>query len=56
MASSNNSGKGNVPAKVIQKPRRITASRDTFMLCSTHNIRFPKGATCPACAGEAKRR
>lgn len=48
--------KGNRPTNDKQRPVRITASRDTFMLCTTHNLRFPKGAACPACASKAKRK
>lgn len=39
-----------------KRPVRITASRDTFMLCTTHNLPFPKGAACPACANKAKQK
>lgn len=48
--------KGGRPASDKQRPARITASRDTFMLCTMHNLRFPKGAACPACASKAKRK
>jgi len=55
-ANESNKGKDGVPTKIKQKPERVIASRDTFMLCPSHNIRYPKGAACPACASGSKKR
>ncbi|WP_189836377.1 hypothetical protein [Sulfuriferula multivorans] len=54
--NEDNKGKGNAPTDIKKRPERLIESRDTFMLCSTHNIRYPKGAACPACVSEIKKR
>jgi len=40
----------------IKKKNPVTASREMFSLCSSHNIRYPKGARCPKCVNEAKKK